>query len=379
MFVCGAAYVSGKEVMTLELLRGLKQTPIETHAITSVWNNGDFIRALDEMGVGHTQMPLGFISATLRWSPMKMTADQILRWPLLLRRYRRALKGVAPDVVVHTNWHHLIVLLPFLRPDRDMFWVHECIQKAPRFAQLFRMLSGRLKVFVAVSHAVADSLMANGVPMSQIVVIHNGIRDTYPADGEVRARQDAVVVGIVGQIIRTKGHEDAVAAFARLAQEIDNVSLHIIGSGDAEFIAGIKDAIEKRKITDRVAWLGYLKREEIFKNIDVCLVPSRAPEALPTVAIEAALWKRPVVATSCGGLPEIIEDRRSGLLCTPGDPESIAIATRKLLLDEDLRKCMGEFARSSAIEKFSAQRFILKFESLLTDAAAAGRKLAAIA
>ena len=64
-----------------------------------------------------------------------MTGEQVLRWPELMLSYRRFLHERAPDRVIHTNWHHLLLLVPFLRPDRDIYWAHEVYLDKPQYGE----------------------------------------------------------------------------------------------------------------------------------------------------------------------------------------------------------------------------------------------------
>src|SRR5882762_9607464 len=119
LIVCAAGYVSGKEVMALELGEGLAQNGETVSFITSFWNDSDFSNRLKLAGLPTQVLHIGFISATLTAEYLRITAEQIWHLPALLRRYSRVLRLLKPKKVIHTNWHHLLLFLPFLRPDRD--------------------------------------------------------------------------------------------------------------------------------------------------------------------------------------------------------------------------------------------------------------------
>src|SRR5207248_2297656 len=118
-------------------------------------------------------MRLGYISATPRFNELRMTADQLIHVPALYYSYRRFLRTISPDKVIHTNWQHLLLLLPFLKPGRDLFWVHEVMPNKAQYRKLFAMLSRRLSCFVGASKAVAQSILQLGVVTDQVVVIYN--------------------------------------------------------------------------------------------------------------------------------------------------------------------------------------------------------------
>src|SRR5579862_8665972 len=120
--VCAAGIVSGKEIMALELGEGLRARGCDVSYVTSLWGDGDFSARLQILAVPFHRMRLGFISATLNRACLWMTADQLWRWPKLLADYQGFLRSAKPQHVIHTNWHHLLLLWPLLRPTRDLFW-----------------------------------------------------------------------------------------------------------------------------------------------------------------------------------------------------------------------------------------------------------------
>src|SRR5947209_2883247 len=95
--------------------------------VITKWTNGQFPHRLRNLGHSYTQMRLGYISGTPRFNEMRMTAHQHVYLPQLWLSYRRFLRTIAPRKIIHTNWHHLLLLLSFLRPNRDLFWLHEMI------------------------------------------------------------------------------------------------------------------------------------------------------------------------------------------------------------------------------------------------------------
>jgi glycosyltransferase involved in cell wall biosynthesis len=95
---------------------------------------------------------------------------------------------------------------------------------------------------------------------------------------------------------------------------------------------------------------------------------SSVSEGFPQVIIEAMSCGLPVVATSVGGIPEIIEHGVSGLLVEPRSPESLAQSMAKLLLDDDTRNSMGKKAREIAMERFSLEHVVKLTEEIILDA-----------
>src|ERR1700687_1047739 len=307
LIVCGAGYVSGKETMALELGQGLARNGEAVSFITSCWNNGDFLKRLERAGLPNQILPIGFISATLTAECLRMTADQIWRLPRLLRGYSRALRVLHPQKVIHTSWHHVLLLLPFLRPDRDLYWVHEFVPDLPQYRRVFGWFARRLNCFVCVSRAVAGSLRQLGIEETKIRVIHNGITDPV-STGPTRQDSAAFRIGVVGQVAASKGHDDLIDAFVIVQQKHESSELHVFGNGDATYRGDLERRSIELGIAKRVKWHEFVvDPRRIYSNLDICVVPSRTEEALGLSAIEAGFFGLPVIATRRGGLPEVIE------------------------------------------------------------------------
>jgi len=365
LIVCGAGYVSGKEVMALELGQGLARDGETVTFITSCWNNNDFLDRLRLARLPAQILPIGFISATLTPECLRMTGEQIWRLPGLLWGYARVLRILNPRKVVHTNWHHVLLLLPFLRANRDLYWLHEFVPDLPQYRRVFGWFARRLNCFVCVSQAVAGSLRQLGVDEAKIRIIHNGITDL---DSTNLTPQGAAAfrIGIVGQVGAWKGHDDLLDAFAVVHQKHASSELHVFGKGDATYRGELERKSMELGIANWVKWHEYVRdRRDIYSNLDLCVVPSRSQDPLPTSAIEAGLSGLPVIATRRGGLPEVVEHETNGLLVEAQRPAELADAMCRLINDPQLRQHLASNARRRAKEHFGLERFLREFLALL--------------
>lgn len=367
VLMCGAGYVSGKEIVALELAKGLVARGLPVHVVASSWNDGDFVHRLSDAHIGCESMPLGFISATLSIDCIRMTSEQILKWPGLLWSYRSMLRRERPATIIHTNWHHLILLWPFLKPNRDYFWLHECIPNTPRYRRLFARLARRIGKFVCVSAAVANSLFALKIERDKVEVVHNGISDCASSFASDRpTHSGSVNVGIVGQIGPWKGHVDLFHAFVEVHSHYSSAQLHIFGTGKREFVDQLRDVARQLNIESKIHWHGFKSdRTEIYSRLDICVVPSRSNDPLPTTAIEAAVFGVPTIATRRGGLPEIVIDNETGLLVDAESPSQLSFAICRLLDQPQLRRQMGAAARCRATTHFTQERFVADFLRIL--------------
>ncbi len=365
--ICAAGIVSGKEIMALELGEGLRSCGCPVTYVTSRWGNGDFSGRLAELGFGFRRMRLGFISATLTWDCLRMTADQMCRWPGLLWDYACFLRAEKPRHILHTSWQHLLLLWPLLRPARDLFWVHDLVLDRPQYRRVFHLLGRRLGCFVAASEAVARSLHAIGIAAERVRVIHNGLDLPGPTGGTpARTAGGPVRVGIVGQIGAWKGHEDLLMAFGRVATQHPTAELHVFGGGTEAYVQELRHLAESLHLTDRVHWRGFEPdRAKVFQALDLCVMPSRFEEPFGLIAVEAGLFGLPVIVTRRGGLPEIVEDGVTGRLCDAEAPADLAAKLDEMLRDADGRKRLGAAGRQRAETYFSRRRMVEDFLGLL--------------
>jgi glycosyltransferase involved in cell wall biosynthesis len=119
-------------------------------------------------------------------------------------------------------------------------------------------------------------------------------------------------------------------------------------------------------IADRVKWHEFVvDRQTIYSNLDLCVVPSRSQDPLPTSAIEAGFAGLPVIATRRGGLPEVVEHETNGLLVEAQSPAELADAMCRLINDHQLRERLACNARPWATERFGRERFLKEFLALL--------------
>jgi glycosyltransferase involved in cell wall biosynthesis len=365
--VCGAGIVSGKEIMALELGQGLRDQGTQVKYVSAWWGNGEFRDRLRQRGFKNHILRLGFISATLTFPAIRMTLHQLIHWPGLLIGYARFLRSFRPDKVVQTNWHHALLLLPLLKPKRDIYWSHEIPGNNPLLRIAFRAIATRIHCLVAVSEASAAALRRLGIAESKIRVVYNGIVDVVYTDSR-EPKHSGARIGIVGQVGAWKGHDDLLDAFARVVTTYPQAELHIFGKGAADYEEYLRERCIQFDIESMVSWHGFVaEQKEIYSHFDICVVPSRVEDPLPTVAIEAALAGLPVVASRRGGLPEIVEDGVTGLLFDAGDIKQLASCLTRTISNVDSAAVMGNRGRIRAREKFNRQRFIRDFSEILSE------------
>ncbi len=367
--VSRAENVSGKEIMTLELGEGLREESVEIHFITSFWNDGTYEKRLKHLQFPLSRMHLGGISATLRADCMIMTLRQLAHLPVLWADYGSFLKRVQPECMVHTSWHHLLLLWPYLTPCRDWFWAHEVLPDKWQYRLVFRRLARVLRGFVAVSEAVARSLRQLTVPEDKIHVVHNGLRDLSSGDRKAERNEGGERIAIVGQVEPWKGHQSLLEAFTQIAGQFPLAVIDVYGAGGSRYEKKMRHLAEVLGIGSRINWRGFEPdRARIFSGVDFCVIPSDIEESFGLAVLEAGYFGIPVIAFRRGGLVEIIEDGKTGFLVEPGNVDELASKMKAMLDNPDARMKMGLEARCRVRRLFNREVFAKAFNLLLTKA-----------
>jgi glycosyltransferase involved in cell wall biosynthesis len=170
--------------------------------------------------------------------------------------------------------------------------------------------------------------------------------DLEPFAGPPHSLPERPSALFVGVLERYKNVDGLADAWRLVAPRVPDASLHIVGRGT------LTDVAERliAELPDRSRWTPVLPPAGVARALDdawALVLPSRS-EGLGRVVIEAFCRGRPVVATSVGGIRDLVEDAVNGLLVPPGDTGALADALARLLTDRSLAERLGEGARRSA-------------------------------
>jgi glycosyltransferase involved in cell wall biosynthesis len=231
---------------------------------------------------------------------------------------------------------------------------------------LNRMALERAKAIVANSHAMkADYIRQIGDAMDRIQVVHNGTEVEADQEGPDMRRQlgieaDAVVVGVSSRLAPCKGQEEFLRAAARVLEQAPATWFVVAGDdsiedGNRGYQDRLKALAVSLGIAHRVKFLGFCDdMAPVYRTIDIA-VDAAWEEAFGMVVIEPMVYGKPVIATNAGGIREIIDSGRTGLLVQPKNVEALSEAILSLVLDSSLRHRIGERARIVVRERFAAE------------------------
>ena len=213
---------------------------------------------------------------------------------------------------------------------------------------------------VANSAAGAARLREEYVPSRKIVVIPNGI--DLPAIPARAPRMDAPVITTVANLRPGKGHDVLLEAAATVLRRFPRARFQLVGDGP------MRPALQQRAaalgLGDRVEFLGHRDDvADLLRASDAFAFPSLM-EAFPNAVMEAMALGLPVVATNVGGIPELIADRRNGVLVSAGDAPALAHGVLELLEHPEVAVALGRTARDTIGTGYSFERMTQAFEGL---------------
>ena len=223
---------------------------------------------------------------------------------------------------------------------------------------------------VANSRAIAAHLATENVRSGKVVVVPNGIEPGGFVPAKARARRREVLV--VANLRPEKGYDVLVDAAQRLLPHYPDAHFRCVGTGnERERLQAQASALG---VAHAFTWMG--ARDDVpalLAEADVFVLPSRT-ESMPNSVLEAMAAALPVVASAVGGVPEVIDHGRTGLLFPAGDATALAGVLGKVMGDADLGTELGNNARSEVREHYSFDRMVNAIDSLyVRELAARGR------
>ncbi len=347
--------VAGSEGHLLRLLPGLAQEGVEVRMIVledPCCPAASFCHALEEHGVPVETLPIhGHLD------------------PLLLPQLVQKLRSLQPDVVhthlIHADLYGLwsaaragVPAAVSSRHNDDAFRHNSMFKRVNRWAMRY---ADRV---IAISQVLARFVVeVEDIDPAKIITVHYGLEApplTPEACELARAalgyRSDVQLVGVFGRLVRQKGIDVLLEAFARVRACCPMAQLLIVGDGP------LRSRLERQSqvlglggVAKFIGWVDQASR--LMPACDVVVVPSRW-EGFGLVTLEAMGWSKPLVASRVSALPEIILDGETGLLVPPEDAYALAEAIQFLLADSERAVAMGRAGRERLLKEFSVEKMV---------------------
>jgi glycosyltransferase involved in cell wall biosynthesis len=312
-----------------------------------------------------------------------MNVFRVLLWPTVLRvlflwRRRVDLVHLNNSILRNHDWMLAARLLG-----------RRCISHErginEHYPPLARYLGRGLDAIICISEAVRTTMAAAGADFGNLRTIHNGldpaeVRPKVPA-AAMRARlaipPGADVIVMLGNLKVWKGQESVVRAVDRVRRSRPLVRCLFVGdtaAADRPFEEGLRRLVAELGLESNVVFAGYHPNvADLVLLADVVVHASILPEPFGRVVLEAMACRKPVVASLAGGVTEIVDHGRTGLLFPPGDDQALAAAILELLGDPDRAVRMGEAGYARLLERFNISRNVEATEATYDLVLGAGR------
>ncbi len=371
LFVNAGLAMGGAEHSLLLLLEGLRAHGVEP--TVALFGEGPFATRVASLGVSTACLgPPEFVRGGTRYQAGGDSArtgvmvaaglGTAVRLGALARRVRADL--------IHTNGlkAHLLGGLAGRMTGTPVIWHLRDFLPGGFAGRVFRGGARWLPtVIITNSDAVAATIRSNRDDGPRVIRLYNPVDlsrfQPSPSRGTLRREiglsEDVPLVGLVAHLTPWKGHE----LFLDIARQVTEavLSAHFVVAGgpiyETDGHAGYPEALRRRvsalSLGDRVVFLGARDDvPEVLEALDVLVHCPTAPEPFGRALAEAMAAGRPVVASRCGGIPEVVLDGVTGFLAPPGDVKGFASAVVRLLEDPALREQFGTSGRRRAESLF---------------------------
>ncbi|MFN9717317.1 MAG: glycosyltransferase family 4 protein [Planctomycetota bacterium] len=275
-----------------------------------------------------------------------------------------------------TIWHAhdyksnaLGLLLSWFHPMHLVTTAHGWVRftsKTPLYYRIDRFCMKRYEQIICVSQDLAGTCNEIRIPQERVHQIDNAIvLDEYsvgPPMLEDKARfgfhSQQILIGAVGRLSEEKGFHHLINVVSRLVEEKRQVGLVIAGEGHLR--EQLQNQIRRLDLQDHVRLCGFLSDpRELYRAIDL-FVLSSIREGLPNVVLEAMASRRAVVATSCNGIPKLMQNDRNGLVVPVDDEPALLEAVRNCISSDALRERLAAAGRSTIEEGYCFDRRMRK-------------------
>jgi glycosyltransferase involved in cell wall biosynthesis len=280
--------------------------------------------------------------------------------------------AILPNAYLFAAVSSLIGRRPLVMSRVSQNWYQE---QLPLVGLFERWIAHRVvRIAIGNSVTLVDELSAEGVAEAKLRLVHNGIDveefcaqqiDPAAARERLGVAGSPLVLSVVANLHPYKGHADLLHALAMIRDALPSHWRLLIAGRD---VAGQRDLLgrlaDELGLASHIRFLGERSDVPVVLSAADIHVSASHTEGFPNNILEAMCSGLPVISTAVGGVPEQIEDRRTGILTRPGDLAGLAKAIEMLGHNIAARRRLGEAAREAVRSRFALARTIAGLETI---------------
>lgn len=352
LYIHGEGKIGGAERELLTWLEFLDRERFHPYVVCP--DDGPLATELENLQVPHASFLL----------PAWRKIFHVFWRPFAILRLIRVIRRWQIDVLhVNDYWWAPIGIIAGRFTGRPCL-VHVRQEIKPRKVLQYWLNKGNL--IVPVSQSIGNVLRSAGVSQENIQVVLSGIslndgKSSSPSTETLtilNKEKGQPVIGTVANLFPRKGLEYLVEAIGHLKKSFPHIFLVIVGTGDDEYERQLRTQVAHLDLTDHVLFAGFQDQPEFFiAQFDVFVLPS-VLEGFGIVLLEAMALGKPIVASRVGGIPEVVQQGKTGLLVKPADVEELCYGLLTLCHDSEACRQMGEEGKKRVAEYFSVERMM---------------------
>ena len=290
-------------------------------------------------------------------------------------------RGIDIAIVMQSKDINVVAASKLFHPWTKLVFYQQMQSQVNKRDVLHTWIYSKLSLWISLTNRMKQEVLQNTkVPEALIRVVPLG-RDTRTFDPRLYSQRRArkrynlpvrqSIVGVLGRLDPQKGQEEFLRSLPSVLERQPDVCYVIAGDetrGEPGYRSYLVALAKELGVDEHVRFLPFTENvAEFFAAIDVFVLPSYS-ETFGLVLIEAMAMKKPVVATSAGGVPEIVEDGLDGILVPPRDEKALGTAISLLLKNSTLRISLSRRAREDAQKRFDeshcVDQLVLSLDSL---------------
>ncbi len=346
--------VGGVETGTLDLAKYLVRS---NHKAVVVSNGGELLKELESYGAIHYQLPVH-----------KKSLLSIIK---TIPRLVEIIKKEKIDIV-HARSRVPAWIAYFAARRTHTVFITTCHGYYKK--HLLSGVMGWAKRVIVLSNVIARHMIDDfGVPYERIKLVPRSVDlERFKYTSPDKKRRGEFNVGIIGRITPIKGHLHFIKAMAKVARSVPRLKIWIVGDAPASrqaYKEEIQVLVKRLGLWSYTEFLGTQRDiPEILSNLDLLVLATVTHEAFGRVIIEAQAVGVPVVATEVGGVVDIIENEKTGLLVPVADPTSMADAIIRIFKDKELARNLAENAYKKVREIYNVELMVKNTLDVYKDA-----------